>query len=102
MSSSSHHDYYQPTKADINYFAKHEFDERTAQYKKMKRFFSKLLSSKKLLAVMDMIMVYIKFDLGMRGLVEELDSQFGIVFDGAKDLEEFSYLYSNLNNHSRK
>lgn len=32
--SSSHHDYYQPTKADITYFAHHEFDERTVQYKK--------------------------------------------------------------------
>lgn len=101
ISSSSNHDYYQPTKADINYFANHEFDERTAQYKKMSRFFAKKLNSEKLVAVMDMIMVYIKLDLATQSLVEELDSQFGIVFDGMKDVEEFSYLYSNLNNHSR-
>ena len=102
MSQSSYHDYYQPTKVDIKYFAKHEFDERTAQYKKMKRFFSKKLSSEKLVDVMDMIMVYIKLDLGMRGLVQELDTQFGILFDSLEDVEEFSNLYKDLNNHSRK
>ena len=102
MSSSSHHDYYQPTKADIDYFAHHEFDERTAQYKKMSRFFAKKLNSEKLVAVMDMIMIYIKLDLDMQDLVQELGSQFGILFDGLEDVKEFSYLYSNLNNHSRK
>lgn len=102
MTRSSHHDYYQPTKIDIHYFAKHEFDERTAQYKKMKRFFSKKLSSEKLVDVMDMIMVFIKLDLGMRDLVQELDTQFGILFDSLEDVEEFSNLYKDLNNHSRK
>ncbi|MBM6613576.1 SEC-C domain-containing protein [Desemzia sp. RIT804] len=102
MSRSSHHNYYQPTKADINYFAKHEFDERTAQYKKMKRFFSKKLSSEKLVDVMDMIMVFIKLDLGMQGLVQELNTQFGILFDSLEDVKEFSFLYTDLNNHSRK
>lgn len=102
LSSSSHHNYYQPTKADINYFAKHEFDERTAQYKKMSRFFAKKLSSEELIDIMDLIMVYIKLDLDMQNLFGELNSQFSIVFNSAKDIEEFSYLYLNLNNHSRK
>ncbi|WP_035053410.1 SEC-C metal-binding domain-containing protein [Carnobacterium pleistocenium] len=102
LSSSSHHDYYQPTKADINYFAKHKFDERTAQYKKMSPFFAKKLNSQKLKDVMDLIMIYIKLDLGLQDLLGELNSQFGIVFDSAKDVEEFSYLYLNLNNYSRK
>lgn len=102
MSRSSHHDYYRPTKTDIHYFASHEFDERTAQYKKMKRFFAKKLTSEKLVDVMDMIMVFIKLDLGLQDLVHELDSQFGILFDSLEDVEEFSNLYSNLNNDSRK
>ena len=102
MSRSSHHDYYQPTKVDIHYFAKHEFDERTAQYKKMKRFFAKKISSEKLVDIMDVIMVHIKLDLGMRDLVQELDTQFGILFDSLEDVDEFSHLYQNLNNHSRK
>lgn len=102
LSSSSHHDYYQPTKADINYFAHHEFDERIAQYKKTSQFFAKKLNSQKLKDVMDLIMIYIKLGLDMQGLVGELNSQFSIVFDGVKDIEEFSYLYLNLNNHSRK
>lgn len=102
LSSSSQHDYYQPKKVDINYFAKHEFDERTAQYKKMSRFFAKKLNSQKAKDVIDLIMIYIKLDLDMQDLVQELGSQFGILFDGLEDVKEFSYLYSNLNNHSRK
>lgn len=102
IQNHSIHDYYQPTKVDIQYFAKHEFDERTAQYKKMKRFFAKKMSSEKLVDVMDMIMAYIKLDFGMRGLVQELDNQFDILFDDFEDVQDFSTLYQDLNNHSRK
>ena len=100
--SSSHHDYYQPTKADITYFAHHEFDERTVQYKKMSRFLAKKLNSQKLKDVMDLIMIYIKLDLDMQGLVGELNSHFSIVFDSVEYIEEFSSFYLNLNNYSRK
>ncbi len=102
LSSSSQHDYYQPTKADITYFAHHDFDEQTAQYKKTSQFFAKKLNSQKLKDVMDLIMIYIKLDLDMQDLLGELNSQFGIVFDSVKEVEEFNYLYLNLNNHSRK
>lgn len=102
MSKSAHHEYYRPTKNDIKYFAKHEFDERTLQYKKMKQYFSKKLNSEDLEDIMDMIMAHIKLDLGMQSLGRELDAQFGVVFDDAEDLGEFAELHKDLNNHSRK
>lgn len=57
----------------------------------MSQFLAEKLNSQKLKDVMDLFMIYIKLDLDMQDLVQELGSQFGIFFDGLEDVKEFSH-----------
>ena len=92
-------DYYEPTKEDIQYYAKHSFDRRTPVYKRLKQFVSR--NTKQVDLVMDLVEFNIQMDYSSSDLVEEISASNLLQFDTDRQVGQFLSLYTQLNNNTR-
>ena len=99
VTSKMDRDYYEPTKEDIQYFAKHSFDRRTDEYKGLKQFILK--NTKHVDQVMDLIEYNIKMDFSLSDLMKEVADFELLHFDDEKQVEKFAEFYTELNNNTR-
>ena len=99
VTSKMDRDYYEPTKEDVQYFAKHSFDRRTPVYKKLKQLISKY--TKHVDQVMDLIEYNIKMDFNLSDLMKEVADFELLQFNNEEQIGEFADLYTQLNNNTR-
>lgn len=99
VTSKMDRDYYEPTKEDVQYFAKHSFDRRTPVYKKLKQLISKY--TKNIDWIMALIEENIKMSLNFSSLMMEVSDYELLHFDDEKQVEKFAEFYKELNNNTR-
>lgn len=93
------HDFYEPSKEDIQYFAEHSFDRRTLEYKRVKQLISKVSDHPEL--VMNLIEENIILDLKLSDLLDYLLKDDLVRFGNDKQFDKFVELYTELQNNTR-
>lgn len=92
--------FYEPSKKEVEYYSKHQFDRRSLHYRRLKQLIYKNSPDPEI--VMDALEIHMKVDNKLSEVMDELAEEELIYFESEKDVEKFADTYMNLNNTTRK
>lgn len=99
QSGKMNDNYYLPTKKELQYYSKHEFNQKSPTYQKLKKMVERSTEQVKL--VMTMIEKYILMEQELSDLLESFEEMNVILFENEKQVMKFVALYTELHNKSR-
>ncbi len=95
--------YYIPTKAEMNYYMRHEFQMKNRYYRRIENYFKEHgnLKEESLNELMDFIELSCRVNNTFKDVLKKITSS-GFIFKNQNELNKMIKNYSNLNNNTRK